>query len=363
MVKVLFECQHLYYLPQFLPIISELQRRGGYDIALSLSRKTTPSEQVSFRQVTGGLNITVIDAPAEAARQEKLAIGTYDVIFIGNVGGIRNIAGPKSLVVMVYHGIGLKQSYYRDMDERVDLRAVESEARLHDLQEAGAENLVLTGFTKLDPLANAINTPDLTTADFDLDHSRKTLLYAPTFYPSSFGKLLPVLPRLTDHFNILIKLHAFGWHHRRYRWQSRQAAKISGSNDRIRLVPPDFFNILPLYRMADGLISGLSSTIFEYLALDRPIVKTEFHSLRLKHRLFPALIRRRLDRKRAAAIDFTYHLYDPAELPMLTTAIFRGNDDLSPQRRQAAERYLYKLDGRASQRLIDAVEQQLIKRK
>ena len=58
------------------------------------------------------------------------------------------------ITVMIYHGIGLKQSYYNDIDPRIDLRSVESESRLEELKSYGHDNLVLTGFTKCDPLIN-----------------------------------------------------------------------------------------------------------------------------------------------------------------------------------------------------------------
>ena len=53
---------------------------------------------------------------------------------------------------MVYHGIGLKQTYYRDITDRIDIRVVESKERYDILQKQGQKNLVLTGYSKCDPL-------------------------------------------------------------------------------------------------------------------------------------------------------------------------------------------------------------------
>ena len=36
MIKVLFETHHLYYLPNFLPIVDEFKNRGNYDIYFSM---------------------------------------------------------------------------------------------------------------------------------------------------------------------------------------------------------------------------------------------------------------------------------------------------------------------------------------
>ena len=53
---------------------------------------------------------------------------------------------------MVYHGIGLKQSYYKDTSSRINIRVVESVARFDELKNYGHRNLLLTGYTKLDRL-------------------------------------------------------------------------------------------------------------------------------------------------------------------------------------------------------------------
>ncbi len=51
---------------------------------------------------------------------------------------------------MVYHGIGLKQSYYNDSNDRINLRAIESLDRFTELKNKGHKNIILTGFTKLE---------------------------------------------------------------------------------------------------------------------------------------------------------------------------------------------------------------------
>ena len=57
----------------------------------------------------------------------------------------------KTLVGMIYHGIGVKPSYWRDNHERLDLRFVEGPYRMDQLRSHGIEtDLVLTGFIKLD---------------------------------------------------------------------------------------------------------------------------------------------------------------------------------------------------------------------
>ena len=56
---------------------------------------------------------------------------------MGNVGQLKEIASDTTITIMVYHGIGLKNSYYTDIDDRVDMRAVESKHRLEELKIQG----------------------------------------------------------------------------------------------------------------------------------------------------------------------------------------------------------------------------------
>ena len=193
MPSVLFECHHLYYLPQLLPVIKELQRRGRYRLAASMPRTVNADEQARFKEAIDALGIELIAADTEDNRLTQLASRAFDVIIVGNVGRLERIAGTHSLAVMVYHGIGLKSSYYRDMSPRIDLLAVESDARLDTWRQMGVSSGVVVGMTKLDPLTTEPDRRVETLTGLGLDPQRQTVLYAPTFYPSS----LPDAPSLS----------------------------------------------------------------------------------------------------------------------------------------------------------------------
>ena len=44
----------------------------------------------------------------------------FDIIFVGNVE-LKEIASDTTITIMVYHGIGLKNSYYNDIDDRINM--------------------------------------------------------------------------------------------------------------------------------------------------------------------------------------------------------------------------------------------------
>jgi CDP-glycerol glycerophosphotransferase (TagB/SpsB family) len=172
-------------------------------------------------------------------------------------------------------------------------------------------------------------------------------------------KLLPHLPDLAESVNVIVKLHGFSWSQRRYRHQSEAAQQVA--KEGVCLMPREDYNIVPLYAAADLLISDISSTLFEYLALNRPILQTTFTTPRLKHRIFKSRLRRRLDLGRSAEIDFTHRLDRPEDVSTVVREVLEKRNEMSPQRQAAAERFLYRTDGRASARLVDAIEERLPK--
>ena len=144
--------------------------------------------------------------------------------------------------------------------------------------------------------------------------------------------------------------------------QSEAAAELSGL-DGVALAPAEKFDILPYYQAADALISDISSTLFEFLALGRPVLQTTFATSRWRHRLFPWRLRRRMDLQRAAQVDFTRIVSHPGKLAALTLAELQHPAALKKQREAAAALHLYRVgDGQASARLVDAIDAALERR-
>ncbi|MBH10916.1 MAG: hypothetical protein CMG74_11315 [Candidatus Marinimicrobia bacterium] len=360
MKKVLFETHHLYYLPNFLPVIKELKNRGDYIIHLSMPKRKIVGEEKTLNKACSDLNLIFLSGENENERIKKIIREAYDIIIVGNVGQLKQIVLPNTLAVMVYHGIGLKQSYYRDIDERIDIRSVESKERLIELEGQGHNNLVLTGFTKLDRLYSINkNTVKLIKQDLNLNTNKKTILYAPSFYPTSIEKLCSQLSILSRDYNIIIKLHSFSWEQKRFLYQSIMCIELAEKFDGIKLLSKDIYDILYYYIIADILISDISSTIFEFLPLNKPIIQAECFSLRLKHKIFHHRFLRKLDIQRMQNIDFAYKIQDPADLIGRIQFALDYPDEMSSLRKIAHEQYLYKKDGKASLRLVNAIEEKI----
>ncbi len=357
-MKALFNLQHLYYLPQFLPVMLTLRDRGWAAIDVSLAQQVSPLESAIFRAECERFGFPVIQAPSEAERQTAIRQQKYDILFVGNKTDVSALRQPATKVVMIYHGIGLKQSYYTDISSGIDILTVESPARLSALDDLPGKKIV-AGFTKLDPLAweSERAEPFLTLPhDIRFDPSLPTILYAPTFYPSSVEKILPVLAGFTLKANILVKLHQFSWSKRKYRHHIDLVKNAIKANRRIILLPESLYNILPAYHHSHLLVSDISSTLFEYLAIQKPIIQTDVFSPRLKHRLFPFLLQKRLDKQRFAAVDFVYRIHDYRTIETECELRLSGQDPLAGERKTAAREYLYRLDGKASERLVDELK-------
>ena len=358
MLKVLFENHHLYYLPNFIPIIDVMKKRKEYDIYVSIPVIMPKDEKHIFINAIKKINVKIIISENENERVKIIKDEKFDIIIVGNVGELNNIVNNDTLAVMVYHGIGLKQSYYNDIDNRINLRSVESKSRFLELKNHGHQNLTLTGFTKCDPLVKSENILDLDS--MGLKANRKTVLYAPSFYPTSLDQLLPILGNISYENNLIIKLHNFSWHQERYLYQSKSIMELSKKFENIYLVPPEEFNIIPFYRISDLLISDISSTIFEYLYLNRPIIMADCFNLRTKDQIFNKRFLKKMDIERMEGVDFTFRLSNPEDL---TSLVYHGLEyplDLEQERLRAQIEYLYSVDGKASIRLLDAIEKKII---
>lgn len=360
MKKILFETHHLYYLPNFIPVIENLKLRGGYDIYLSMPQYMHERERKLFYSACSSMDLSVITAGDEVNRVKIIKSTKFDIIVVGNVGQLTKIISGYTLSVMIYHGIGLKQSYYTDIDERIDIRSVESEARYNELKDQGHKNIVLTGFTKLDPLfSDDDQKKNNTKKELGIKNDLPILLYAPTFYPTSFDNLASELQFISSEFNVIIKLHNFSWFQSRYSYQSDLAKSISLQSENVYLLDKSIYNIIPYYKISDILISDISSTIFEYLALDRPIIQAECFKLRMRHRVFKKRFWKKLDIARMQEIDFVYKVSSPSELFRNVTFASDYPQEMSDLRLEAYDYFLYKRDGNASSRLIDEIEKKI----
>ena len=186
--------------------------------------------------------------------------------------------------IQVFHGVGGKYGFdapTASMREWGRLFFV-NRRRLRNFIKAGAVDadspaIRLVGYPKTDCLVDGTIDRSSVLHDLGLDPSRPTVLYGPTWSPaSSLNAMGEELIRglLTLGVNVIVKLHD----------RSRDTRQMySGGVDWVQRLTPLMrpgqavlapgHDICPYLVAADVMITDHSSAGFEYLLLDRPIVR------------------------------------------------------------------------------------------
>lgn len=349
-MRILFDVQHLYYLPHYQPVMQALRARGAECVVVV--RDLGDPQGTVCRERLGA------DYAVESASSTMAAIALArrmkpDWIIVGNDNPYWKKTAARS--ALIYHGIGVKRVYYSRRLMNVDLRFVEGPYRARELARLfpGAR-LEAIGFPKLDPLLNG-TAPRFDLAAFGLDPSRPTLLYAPTFFPSSIDCLPGDWPARLADCNILIKPHQFSLTKPAYREQ-QQLFREWQAYPNVFLADASHFSLIPFMAVADLLVSEASSALFEFAALDRPIVWCDFMKLRWSYRgPFSYRLRRRMDQRMYAYAAVGAHAASPRELVRVVNDELASPQRFADARRRITAELIGAADGRAAERAADVL--------
>ncbi|NQT64877.1 MAG: CDP-glycerol glycerophosphotransferase family protein, partial [FCB group bacterium] len=369
--KVLIDSYHLYHLPQMETVAKLLIKEPNFDVYFSTSHNIDIEERELTLSIFAKNNWNYIIGQDEEDRKKQIIELNPDVFICGwGRYPIQEFCGPNTICCMIYHGIGIKPSYYRDHNKRLNIRFIEGSFREKQLRDYGVESdLELVGFAKLDPLFNGeIGSRAEVLEQLGLNPSRKTILYAPTFYPSSFEVFGMKLVKLTENYNLIIKLHQWIYFRNNFTWmnfrkQQKLLKKIEKHYPSVKIIEVKDYNIVPLYRTADILLTEASSTIYEMMALQKHVIICDFYKKKLSHKISEKrMFKRRLDRDMKSDLnDFCYHINSPKELPETLDKCFNKPDPFIEIRSKYIDEMLYKLDGKASERIVESIKKKLIK--
>ncbi len=348
-MHAVFEVRHLYYLPQFLPVYNELIERGG------------TADFVFFAHE----NRTLIDnivrdtkISSHWVNDSKDALEIYrklkpDWVFFGNKFEHLESLHEFSKSAQLGHGVGPKSSYYTKSDTPMTIRFVEGQHRYNRLLEMYPQgNFCDVGFSKLDPIFNH-SEPGLNIGKLGLDPGKKTIAYAPTFYPSSIENFPKDWPAQFCDYNILIKPHHFSLTQKRLKKQ-RQLLNHWATYPGVYLANSNDYSLVPFLETADILLSDASSAIIEFAALNKPVIWCQFLKLRWSYR---GPLKFRLRQR----MDEDYLLFEKISLPVesykeLAKAVsqqLQNPEQLAEERKTNTEIMMGKVDGLASKRIVD----------
>jgi CDP-glycerol glycerophosphotransferase (TagB/SpsB family) len=192
--------------------------------------------------------------------------------------------------VQMFHGVAGKYGFDAPTTSmrQWDRLFFVNERRLRNFVAAGAIDAAshaarLIGMPKVDCLVDGSIRREEVLRGFGLDPSAPTVLYAPTWSPaSSLNRIgIDLIQRLLKlPVNVIVKLHDRSRDLRQQYsggvdWVARLSPMLHAPHGLLAL----HANITPCLVAADVMITDHSSCGFEYLLLDRPIVRIEMPEL------------------------------------------------------------------------------------
>ena len=335
-------------LPMEFSMIAPIHRYLEKDPRIKFFFTSTVHPQDSSRIFAEApLDIEII-SPQRAAFMKFDAYLAADFIWANLPRGTNRI--------QTFHGVAGKYGNVYDRPER-SLRGWDrlffiNQRRLNNFLAAGAIDadspaIRLVGMPKADCLVDGSLERDRILESLDLDPSRRTVLYAPTWTP--YSSLNAMGEDLVDQlgragFSVIVKLHD----------NSRDPdPRNSGGVDWVERLTPILRNsgghladrgtIAPYLVAADVMISDHSSAGFEYLLLDRPHIRIEMPELIARTNIHPEYVAL-LTSASTTARDVTGVLRE------VETA-YSDPKHLSPQRRAVAAELFYQ-PGTAAKRAV-----------
>lgn len=283
--RVLFYLAQEYYWPSMEPIYQVFKKDKNYELFLKLDKNSKRyffiflvSQQKKLENKYRALGYKITQEFAG-----------FDVIFCG-----APIKKPKrfddTLLCNVDHGPGIKTLRYRHFFKQPNTKYLcflEGQYRVDKFKKYGLdkiEEIVDVGLPKLDRFFNGYFNKGEIFRSLNLNPDRKTLLYAPSYKPTSIFDIGKEIVELGDIYNVIVKLHPYSWSgkyasHKQHRFFEDLQIRYT----KFLLVRPEMHDIMPFMFCADTMISDGSSVINEFLALGRCGIIYDMDESKLKH--------------------------------------------------------------------------------
>ena len=346
---IYFDVQELYYLPQYLPVYKQLQNENAFDSKFifhegkfnDVAKRIIENESLPHcwvKDKNNALNLYLSEKP--------------NWIFLGNTFQELDKIHIHSKTAQLGHGVGPKKSYYSKSDTPTTVRFVESSYRFKRLCEMYPEdNFQNVGFCKMDPIINGEEN-GIDFSNLGLDINKKTILYAPTFYPSSIERFSTNFPADLKNYNVIIKPHFFSMSKKKYHKQ-RDLINHWGSFDNTYLAKVDDYSLLPFLKSADLMISDASSAIIEFAALNKPVLWCTFLQLRWNYRgIFSYRFKARMDKDYDDYGQIAESAKSYNDMIVQAKNLIDSNYTSSKTAKEYLEKLAGILDGNASKRIV-----------
>jgi len=349
-VKIYFDVAYLYYLPHFEPVIDALLEQNNATLELGVVFISSPPEAIIESLQSKNVTSKVINADERLSfyQQQK-----PNWVIFGHAAEIAEDLNAQCNTALILHGLGPKSTYYNASSAPIQYRFVESDVRKERLQSLYPDKTFInTGYTKLDPAVNN-SSIKLDLESLGLDPKKPTLLYSPTFYPSTIENFPKHWPQDFSDYNILLKPHYLSLIKSAYKKQ-RELLTHWASFDNVYLADVSEQSLVPFMATADVMISETSSALFEFIALDKPVIICHFLKLRWGYR---GLLKFRLNKR----LSDDYELFQSmgsninrySELHDAVTKSLNGSADYADARRSITKQVVGNVDGHSSRRVAE----------
>ncbi|HWC72462.1 MAG TPA: CDP-glycerol glycerophosphotransferase family protein [Gemmatimonadales bacterium] len=357
--RLLFKIGFVYHKAAFDPVIELFRDDDRYDVFFSLDEERVRRFFLNFRY-----RPPIVDEWIRQGYRFTDEKRGFDVVIAGDT--VRDAtAYGRTLLCFLNHGTGIKNLLYRNLSNHLATRYqifVEGAYRVQRIKESGfqgSSEVHLVGLPKLDwYFQGRYGDRAGLLRRWGLDPDKSTVLFAPTYKPTCMYEIKDAIFTATEHrYNLIVKLHHYSWMgkyapHRQHRIFERRVKRYPHSV----LLPPSEYNIVPYMAAADSLISEASSTVFDFLALGKTGIIYNLPSDRLLHSDGQPLLtedNRGFLKGAFVHVDAPDRLGEAIEQALHPTAAMRQAAD------EQRAYYFHALDGHASRRLKDRIEQLL----
>lgn len=284
-----------------------------------------------------------------------------DVVFFANPYEKANELD--AITVFLEHGIGTKSTNFYSSIEYFDVYLVEGDQKYNRLKALYPEyehKLAKVGFSKFDEIINFSATNKHTLFDkYGLDEKKKTVLYAPTFFPSSIEKMADDFPSEFPDVNLWVKPHYLSYERKKYKNQLLKFKKWS-AYDNCTVLPLDEYNLVPFLTTSDVMISDESSAMFEFASLDKPVISNQYFKLRWSYYFMPWKLRQRIDSSKEKYRQILDNAYSYEETLKFTKEAFTNPEKLQAKRLEFSKDLCGMIDGKVSERIYDTILKKLM---
>jgi len=348
---IVFYVAYPYYFPHFIPIAKQFEKEGysvGFALEkkqnIELMRKIAKENQYDYYEV-----------------EDDLSSIRAKVLFVANTTLQSDKLSMKT--VFLCHGIGTKKCGFERALQQYDMVLVEGDYRYEKYASQYPQytsKLVKVGYTKLDGyLEVSKEKRNKLLQSYGLESRKKTILYAPTFFPSSIEKMSDDFPQELSDYNIIIKPHYLSLSRKRYKKQQKKF-QIWSRYPNVALIGAEGYNLLEYMAISDVMISDESSAVFEFAAMKKPVIINHFLALRFSYYLNPKKLLKRMDEEMEAFKDVGFRAYNYHEMITYVKSVIEKPALLEDLPIELIQKICGEVDGLASVRVVQAVEKYLL---